>query len=125
MKKALGIDLGGTKIAVAIVDNKGNIFGNVERFPTPKTKKEIVETLKNIISKYENEVDFFALATAGAVNNENTRVIGSTANLPKGYKDIDFQSLTNKKFFLENDANCAAWAEYKIGASKGCNNSVM
>ena len=125
MKKALGIDLGGTKIAVAIVDDKGNIFGNVERFPTPKTKKEIVETLKNIISKYENEVDFFALATAGAVNNENTRVIGSTANLPKGYKDIDFQSLTNKKFFLENDANCAAWAEYKIGASKGCNNSVM
>ncbi|MBQ2984300.1 MAG: ROK family protein [Candidatus Gastranaerophilales bacterium] len=125
MKKALGIDLGGTKIAVAIVDDKGNIFGNVERFPTPKTKKEIVETLKNIISKYENEVDFFALATAGAVNNENTRVIGSTANLPKGYKDIDFQSLTNKKFFLENDANCAAWAEYKIGASKGCKNSVM
>lgn len=125
MKKALGIDLGGTKIAVAIVDDKGNIFGNIERFATPKTKKEIVETLKNIISKYENKVDFFALATAGAVNNENTRVIGSTANLPKGYKDIDFQSLTNKKFFLENDANCAAWAEYKIGASKGCNNSVM
>ncbi len=125
MKKALGIDLGGTKIAVAIVDEKGNIIGNVERFATPKTKKEIVETLKNITSKYENEVEFFALATAGAVNNENTCVIGSTANLPKGYKDIDFQSLTSKKFFLENDANCAAWAEYKIGASKGCNNSVM
>ncbi len=125
MKKALGIDLGGTKIAVAIVDEKGNIIGNTERFATPKTKKEIVEILKTITSKYENEVDFFALATAGAVNNENTRVIGSTANLPKGYKDIDFQNLTNKKFFLENDANCAAWAEYKIGASKDCKNSVM
>ena len=27
--------------------------------------------------------------------------------------------------FLENDANCAAWAEYKIGASKGSRVSVM
>lgn len=125
MKKALGIDLGGTKIAYAEVDENGAIIGNVERIATPKTVDEIVETLKNIIKNYENEVDFFALATAGAVNNENTKVIGSTGNLPKGYRDIDFQNLTSKKFFLENDANCAAWAEYKIGASKNCNNSVM
>ena len=103
MKKALGIDLGGTKIAVAIVDEKGKIIGNTERFATPKTKKEIVEILKTITSKYEKEVDFFALATAGAVNNENTAVIGSTANLPKGYKDIDFQSLSSKKVFMRNN----------------------
>ena len=81
--------------------------------------------MKKISKEYENNVDFIALATAGAVNNENTGVIGSTANLPEGYKDIDFSSLSDKKVFIENDANCAAWAEYKIGASKGMKNSVM
>ena len=38
---------------------------------------------------------------------------------------MDFTSLTDKPVFVENDANCAAWAEYKIGASKGCSNSIM
>ena len=80
MKKALGIDLGGTKIAVAIVDKNGNILNKVEKYATPDTKEKIETTLKEIIEKYENDVDFIALATAGAVNNENTKVIGSTAN---------------------------------------------
>ena len=33
--------------------------------------------------------------------------------------------LVREKVFVENDANSAAWAEYKIGASKGSNVSVM
>ena len=45
--------------------------------------------------------------------------------MPIGYKDIDFLSLSEKKVFVENDANCAAWAEYKIGASINCKNSIM
>ena len=59
------------------------------------------------------------------MNNENTAVIGSTGNLVKNYRTIDFQKLSNKKVFLENDANCAAWAEYEIGVSKGTAVSVM
>lgn len=43
----------------------------------------------------------------------------------QGYYTIDFQSLSSKRVFIENDANCAAWAEYKIGASKGSSVSVM
>lgn len=122
---ALGIDIGGTKISSALVNQKGEIISEIEKTPTPKTKDEIIETLKNIISKHESEIDFVALATAGAVNNENSKVIGSTANLPKGYNEIDFQKLSDKKVFIENDANAAAYAEHKVGASKGCTNSVM
>lgn len=125
MNKALGIDIGGTKISWALINFQGEIINEIEKTSTPKTKDEIVALLKNIISKYENEIDFTAIATAGAVNNENTGVIGSTANLANGYKDIDFQSLSTKKVFIENDANCAAWAEYKIGASINCKNSIM
>jgi glucokinase len=125
MNKALGIDIGGTKISYALVDCNGEIKSEIKKVSTPKTKDEIIDVLKNAILEYENEIEFIAIATAGAVNNENSKVIGSTANLPFGYKDIDFQNLSNKKVFIENDANAAAWAEYRIGASKGSNNCVM
>ena len=125
MNNALGLDLGGTKISYAVIDNNGEIKNEVKKISTPKTKDEIYNALKNIIAEFEDNIDFVAIATAGAVNNENTGVIGSTANLPSGYKDIDFSTLSKKIVFIENDANCAAWAEYKIGASKGMKNSVM
>lgn len=125
MKSALGIDIGGTKISYAIINSNGEIKSEINKISTPKNINEIVSNLKNIIKEYESKIDFVAIATAGAVNNENTKVIGSTANLPIGYKDIDFSALSNKKVFIENDANCAAWAEYKIGASLNYKNSIM
>ncbi|MBR3889815.1 ROK family protein [bacterium] len=125
MKKALAFDIGGTKIYSTIIDEKGNVVSNIEKFSTPKTLEGIKDILKTEISKHEEEVDVIAIGTAGTVNNENTKVIGSTGNLVSGYNTIDFQSLSKKKVFLENDANSAAWAEYKIGASKDCSNSVM
>ena len=123
--KALGIDIGGTKVCAAMINENGEIISEIEKFSTPKTLNEIENLLKEIIRKKEQEIDFCAIATAGAVNRENTKVIGSTGNLPKGYNTIDFQNLSNKKVFIENDANCASWAEYKIGASKGYDNSIM
>lgn len=125
MKKALAFDIGGTKIYSTIIDETGKVIAEIDKFSTPKTLDEIKTLLKTQIAKYENNVDIVAIATAGAVNNENTKVLGSTGNLVEGYYTIDFQALSNKKVFVENDANSAAWAEYKIGASKGSNVSVM
>ena len=125
MNFALGIDIGGTKVSYALIDNNGVIKGDISKVATPKSAREIESLLKNIILKFENNIEFVAIATAGTVNNENDKVIGSTANLPLGYKDINFSELSDKKIFIENDANCAAWAEYKIGASKDCENSIM
>ena len=125
MKKILAFDIGGTKIQSTIINENGEIIQEVDKFSTPKTLDGIKEVLKNQIAKYESEVDAIAIATAGAVNNENTAVIGSTGNLVEGYYTLDFQSLSKKKVFLENDANAAAWAEYIIGASKGTTVSVM
>lgn len=125
MKKALAFDIGGTKIYSTIVDETGKIVSEIEKFSTPKTLDEIKNILKTQIVKHENNVDVIAIATAGAVNNENTKVLGSTGNLVEGYYTIDFQSLSTKKVFVENDANSASWAEYKIGASKGSTISIM
>ena len=125
MKKALAFDIGGTKIYSTVVDETGKIISEIDKFSTPKTLDEIKSLIKTQIAKYEPQVDVVAIATAGAVNNENTKVLGSTGNLVEGYYTIDFQSLSNKKVFVENDANSASWAEYKIGASKGSTISVM
>lgn len=124
--KALALDVGGTKIYSAIIDEKGQFLSEIEKYHTPYDLEKIQEIFKSIIEKHEDEVDVVAFSTAGAVNNENTRAIGSTGNLVKGYTTIDFQNLSSKKkVFVENDANCAAWAEYVLGASKGTQNSVM
>ena len=125
MKKALAFDIGGTKIYSTIIDEKGSIAAEIDKFSTPKSLEEIKNILKKQIQKYEKEVDAIAVATAGAVNNENTGVIGSTGNLVQGYSKLDFQSLSSKPVFVENDANSAAWAEYKIGASKGSSVSIL
>lgn len=123
--KALAIDVGGTKIYSAVIDEKGNIVSEIEKHSTPKDLEEIKALFREIIKNQENDVDVIAFATAGAVNNENTKVISSTGNLVEGYRTIEFDKLSNKKVFVENDANAAAWAEHIIGASKGMPNSVM
>lgn len=124
-KKALGIDIGGTKICYGIVDEAGKIVSEVQKRPTPKTADEIYTTLKSIIDENYDKIDVIGLSSAGAVNIENTRVLSSTPNLPNGYNAIDFSTLSDKKVYVENDANCAVVAEYKIGAAQGFNTILM
>ena len=125
MQKALGIDIGGTKILYSVLDKDGNILSEIKKTSTPKTAEEIVSVLKSIIKEHYNNIDVIGLSSAGAVNLENTMVLSSTPNLPAGYNSIDFSKLSDKKVFVENDADAAAWAEHIIGASKGMAYSVM
>ena len=125
MKKALAIDVGGTKIYNAIVNEKGEIISEIEKRPTPKTFAEIKAAFEEIINKYERQVDVIAFSTCGAVNNSNSGILGSTGNIAREYPSMDFKSLSKKPVFVENDANAAAWAEHIIGASKGMPYSIM
>lgn len=125
MRKALGIDVGGTKIYNAIINEKGEILSDIEKRPTPKSFAEIQAVFKEIIERYENEVDVIAFSTCGAVNKTNDGILGSTGNIAKEYPTMNFKSLSQKPVFVENDANCAAWAEYVIGSSKNMPYSVM
>lgn len=125
MKKALTFDVGGTKIYSAIINENGEIISEIEKNSTPNTFDEIKSLFEQIIKKYENEVDVIAFSTCGAVNNQNNGILGSTGNIAKDYPKMQFKSLSSKPVYVENDANCAAWAEHITGASKGCANSVM
>ena len=125
MKKALGIDIGGTKILYGIVNEQGEVVSEIQKTATPKTADEIYSTLKKIIYENYDNIDVVGLSSAGAVNIENTRVLSSTPNLPDGYNQIDFSTLCDKKVYVENDANCACAAEYKNGAAKGFRTVLM
>lgn len=125
MKKALAFDIGGTKINYAIIDEEGKLCCEKMKISTPKKLDEFKNFLTETIAKYEDEIDVVAFSTAGAVNNENTKVISSTGNMCEGYNTLDFSTFSKKKVHVENDANSAAWAERCIGASKGAAYSIM
>lgn len=126
----IGIDIGGTKIYIAPVQN-GEILGEPFKFSTPKTAQEVVNvvtgSVEKILAKYP-ECKIVGIATAGAVNKENTKVTGATGNMPEGYTDIDFAGILESRFglktLIENDANAAAYAEYKIGAAQGHSDTI-
>lgn len=123
--KALAFDVGGTKIYYAVIDENGNFATEVEKQSTPRDLDKIKEIFLSVIKKYDSEIDAIAFSTAGACNNDHTGILGSTGNMVKGYSKFDFQSLSSKPVYVENDANCAAWAEHINGASKGMPNSIM
>ena len=109
-QKFLAFDIGGTKIACAVINERGKILSETQKFDTPKTTDAINLLLKSIISQHEDEIDAVAIATAGEVSNERSRIISSVGNMAAGYRDTDFASLSAKPVILENDANAAAWA---------------
>ena len=125
MKKALGIDIGGTKICYGVINQEGEKLSEIKKTSTPKTIQEIINTLKTIILDNYDKIDAVGISSAGAVNIENTKVVSSTPNLPLGYNSIDFSTLSDKKVFVENDANCAVVAEAIIGAGKGYDTVLM
>lgn len=126
----IGIDIGGTKIYIGVLKNE-KLITEPFKFSTPKTLDELVNiitgSIEKILAKYP-ECKTVGIATAGAVNKEGTRIIGSTGNMPEGYNTVDFKEILSNNFglnvLIENDANAAAYAEYKIGAAKGQENTI-
>ena len=101
-QKFLAFDIGGTKIACAVINERGKILSEPQKFDTPKTTEAINLLLKSIISQHEDEIDAVAIATAGEVSNERSRIISSVGNMAAGYRDMDFASLSAKPVLLEN-----------------------
>lgn len=117
----LSFDVGGSKIAWALVDEKGHILNEVNKLPTPKSAAKIEDIFRMAVDV--NNIDGFALATAGVVFNN--KLAGKPNNLPKGYENIDFATLAGTTYVIENDANAAMWAEYKTGNLRGTDYGIM
>ncbi|MBE6709687.1 MAG: ROK family protein [Clostridia bacterium] len=131
----IGVDLGGTNIAIGIVNED---FEIVKKGSTP-TKPErgadaIVEDMaalsRKLIAEMGITMDDIAsagVATPGTANNE-TGVVEYANNIPfLQYPLADKLSalLDGKPVYIENDANAAAKAEAMAGVAKGAPYSVM
>ena len=131
MKLNVGIDIGGTKINLGIVDEQGKITDSC-RIPTnakqePElTVQEIVKTLKKILKKNGltlQDITFIGAGVPGTVNT-STGLVSYCPNL--SWFDIPigdlFERYMGRKVVVEQDSRNAALAEKLFGAGKGCDN---
>ena len=131
----IGVDLGGTNIAVGIVDEnlkivkKGSVPTNSNRDGELiiKDMAALAERLLKELNIPLSEVGYAGIATPGTANSE-TGVVEYSNNLPfHNFPIAEYfkKYLPVKKVLIENDANAAALAESLVGAAKGTRISVM
>ncbi|TAA69146.1 ROK family protein [Planococcus salinarum] len=121
MTNVLGVDIGGTKIRLGIIDAAGTILYD-ERIPTKfPLYPYLEENVRRILGKFP-EVEAIGIGTHGFVDPASGSIIFSTEALPgwTGTKvKQQLEAAVGKRVEVENDANCAALAEVKFGAAKG------
>ena len=125
---SIGIDIGGTKIAGALVDVDGTLVKEL-RVPTPGNDPialtEAVANLINVLSEGESVVGA-GVAAAGFIDADQANIIyaPNIAWRNEPFK-ANLEKLVKVPVLLENDANAAGWAEYRYGAGKGTKHMVM
>ncbi len=126
-KMIMGVDIGGTKIAFALVSS-GKMMTPVYKAETPKGEK-ILSVVSKFYEKFSKKylIAGIGISTAGMVSDDG-QIVGSTGNIP-GWQGTKVKEILQKKYRLpvvvENDANAAAYAEYQVGSAKGANPLLM
>ena len=123
----IGVDLGGTSTRAALVDREGTIHARHE-FETPESSED--DVLAALDTAVERLLDDRVVALGYGVPSNlarGTRRILRSTNLP--LDDVDLVAHARARFGLpvgiENDANAAALAEWKLGAGRGVSNLLM
>ncbi|MBO2452534.1 ROK family glucokinase [Actinomadura barringtoniae] len=123
MALTIGVDVGGTKVAAGVVDDRGEILEQVRR-PTPSTNpKETAEVIAEVVNllkgKFE-DVKAVGLGSAGFVDETRSTVLFAP-NL--AWRDEPIKQKVEEQVGLpvvvENDANATAWGEARFGAGRG------
>lgn len=133
MNYNIGVDLGGTNIAIAIVDENYNIIEK-HSVPTNCPRKaelivdDIVNTIKLVLSKQNiplSQVNSIGIGTPGSVNSQSG-IVERAYNL--GFVNTPLREMIFNKLnipcYIENDANAAAYGEFVAGNAKDSENSV-
>lgn len=128
MALTVGVDVGGTKIAVGVVDEQGTILEKV-REPSPREDEESLErAIRALVEELATRHDFVAVGVgAPGFVSADQRSVYFTPNLP--WRDEPVAQMLERHLdrpvILENDGNAAAWAEYVFGAGQGVPDQLM
>lgn len=131
----IGVDLGGTNIAVGIVDENHKIIkkGSTPTLPDRHAEaivKDMANLCKNLIHDCGltlDDIAYVGIASPGIANCESG-VVEYSCNLPFvdfPIAEVFMKYLPVPHVYVENDANAAALAEALAGAAKGTRTSVM
>ena len=118
----IGIDLGGTKIEGVLVNEEFQVIER-KRVPTNQNNgyESILETIQNLVSdlKKNNEKTSIGVCTPGALSKESGLIKNSNTQCLIG-KDLknDLEKILDQEILIENDANCFALAEARLGVAK-------
>lgn len=133
-KYYIGLDLGGTNIAAAVVDEYGVIYGRAYRKTNaPRAYEAICDDMAACAKSAVKEsgisfadIESVGIGCPGAIDRENGNVEFSN-NLD--FYDVPvtayMEKKLGKKVYVENDANAAAWGEYLAGNGKGTSDMIM
>lgn len=131
----IGIDLGGTNIAVGLVSEDGNIVAKKHtKTLAERPFEEIIKDMANCTLSLMDEqkvtvddIQSIGIGTPGSVNAENGVLV--YANNFKYGRDVPMRKIMQqyipKPVYLGNDANVAALGEVIAGAAKGFNTAIM
>jgi glucokinase len=132
-KLAIGIDIGGTKVAGGVVDVDGNITHRARRDTPHRSKRpsvvegtivEVVAELMKIVGP--ETVAAVGIGAAGFVAADRATVVFAP-HLSWRHEPLReaLQKRVAVPIFVDNDANAAAWAEWKFGAAQGESHVMM
>ncbi|MGH9155228.1 MAG: ROK family protein [Acidimicrobiales bacterium] len=133
----IGIDLGGTKLLGVAVDGTATVVAE-RKVPTPAGEPAVLAAVCDLVDSLVDGLDGNLADDPGPVVGvgvgapglvDRAGVLRTAPNLP-GVVDLDVKGALAARFpgvaiRIDNDATCAAWAEYRLGASVGVDDSVL
>jgi glucokinase len=134
---ALGIDIGGTKVLIALVDAQGQVRREWRR-PTEASRggeavmadviSGVEAALAALTPEERADVAGLGVSAAGQVDWKRGRIAYASPNIP-GWTGTEVRTALHARFSLpvtvDNDANAAAYGEWWAGAGKACGDLVM
>ncbi|MDN5760815.1 MAG: ROK family glucokinase [Microlunatus sp.] len=119
----IGIDIGGTKVAAGVVDTDGEVGERLE-VPTPSKSPQavedaIVELVGELRTRHDG-VESVGIGAAGWVDSTQA-VVRFSPHLAWREEPLKerLRQRIDLPLIVDNDANAAAWAEYRFGAGRG------
>jgi len=126
--RVIGVDLGGTKILAGVVDDRGQVERRRE-YPTPTASQD--ELLAGLDAAIEelltDDIAGLGFGLPSPIDQKAGRAL-QAVNIPLD-ESVDFRGRMRERFGLpvgiENDANAAAYAEFRFGAARDVETIVM
>jgi len=129
MAFTIGIDVGGTKVLVGVVDESGKVLTTARKDTPRQGGTALTQTIADVAKELlaQHKVSSVGVSAAGFVSSDRKTMLATPNIADWNGVDLDNQltQLIGLPVVIENDANAAAWGEAKFGAGKNQDHMMM